>query len=386
MIITMKYKSILILILTLAGLAAATIGAYVFARFLNPDLVVPPRTFSTTYYKAGIPIPFPTSKVKVAATLSGRIHSFAVSPDLKTIAIATSNGVVLYDLQSYEQLRILHNKENSFSVAFSSDGKKLAAGNLIMQSKELGTPHLAVWDTSTWDVAFEPKLGNNETTIWFGALAWSPDGNFLATSDYDRGLVTFDVETGNVVSLQNDFLMSPYDIAWSPNGSRIVATGDLGYGFRRWRIDTDEAVRLYDPRAAAFATNLEWSPDGRRIASAHADGTLCFWTVSTNRCDGFTKAHSLQTFSLAWSPEGNQLATGGGIIRVWDTLTGKLITSFGLSPIEAVYSQLEWLADGRLVSLETGYAESELTVIRFWDIDTGEILLKFHGASAILGE
>jgi WD40 repeat protein len=378
----MNRKSTLTLILTLTGLVAATLGAYAFARSLNPE---PFPTFSTTYYRAGVPIPFPVSKANVAGTLSGRIHSFAISPDLKTIAIATSKGVVLYDLQSYEQLRILGSKENSFSVAFSPDGKRLATGNLIMQNGEAGKPHLVAWDTSTWEVVFEPKIGNGDTTMFFGALAWSPNGNFLATSDYGRGLVTFDIKTAKVISLQEDFLLSPYDISWSPNGSRVVATGDLGYGFRRWRIDTDESVRLFDKRVDA-AMQLAWSPDGKRIASAHTNGTVCFWTARTNQCDGMIQAHRSLVSSLAWSPDGSQLVTGGGILRIWDTYTGKMVTSFGLNPLGSIYSQLEWLADGTLVSLETGYAERELTIIRFWDIDTGEILMKVHGASGTFGE
>lgn len=383
----MKNKSILNLSLTLLGLVAATMGAYTFARsFLN--LARPERSplFSTDYGKT-TPIPFPVSAPKIAATLAGRIHSFAVSPDMQTIAFATSKGIVLYDLKTYKHLHTLNDTENGFSVEWSPDGQKLAVGSLIMQNNEVGKPHLVVWDTSTWEVLFEPKIGNNDTTMFFGALAWSPNGHFLATSDYDRGLVAFDVRTGMIVSLQRDFLISPYDISWSPDGSRLVATGDLGYGFRRWRIDTEEAVRLYDPRAAAFAVQLAWSPDGERIASVHADGAVCFWTVSTNHCDGLIKAHPTSAFSLAWSPDGSELATGGGILRIWDAQNGKLMTSFGLNEDNGpIYSQLQWLANHTLVSLETGYAGQELTIVRFWDVDTGKVIFEFHGASGAFGE
>jgi WD40 repeat protein len=179
--------------------------------------------------------------------------------------------------------------------------------------------------------------------------------------------------------------VSPYDISWSPNGSRLVATGDLGYGFRRWRIDTDQSVRLYDPRVAAFATRIAWSHDGERIASVHANGVVCFWTAATNHCDGFIKAHFLQAFSLAWSPAGTQLATGGGMIRIWDTHTGALTTSFGLHDGFA-YPELQWLANGTLVSLETGFVDRQPTMVRFWNMDTGQILKEFSGASSIVGE
>lgn len=380
----MKSKSTLSLILTLLGLIAATVGAYALARPFNSTPSGPPSTF-TKLYDSATPIPLPASESKIAATLSGRIHSFSVSPDLKTIAIATTNGLVLYSLETSDLIRVLNEKENVFSVAFSADGKKLAVGSLIMQNSEAGKPHLVVWDTSTGEVIFEPKIGNSDTTMFFGALAWSPKGSLLATSDYDRGLVTFDIKTGRIISLQEDFLVSPYDISWSPNGSRVVATGDLGYGFRRWRIDTDESVRLYDERVGTAAEQLAWSPDGERIASVHANGVLCFWTASTNHCDGYIQAHGERGFSLAWSPDANQLATGGGVIRIWDTHTGNLVTSFGLKNT-SIYSQLKWLANGTLISLETGYTDRGLTIIRFWNIDSGEILMEFQGARGIFGE
>lgn len=381
----MKNKLTLNSMLTLLGLIAAGVGAYVLAHFLlNPGPSEPAPIFSTNYGDA-TPFPSPASPPKAAATLPGRIHSFAISPDLKTIAFATSKGLVLYDLVSSKELRTLNGPDNSFSVAWSPDGKLLALGSLVMENSGAGRPHLVVWDTSTWQIRFEPQIGNGDTTFSFGALAWSPDGKSLATSDYGRGLVVLDVDTGRITSSQKDFLLSPYDISWSPNGSRLIATGDLGFGFRRWRPDTGEAVRLYDKRVGTLATQLAWSPDGERIASAHGNGFVCFWSAATNHCDGLIKAHQMSAFSLAWSPDGSRLASGGGIIRVWDTHTGELITSFGLVQ-GPIYSQLEWLADDTLVSLEEGRADRELTRVRFWNLDTVKIILEFQGAGGIFGE
>jgi len=39
-----------------------------------------------------------------------------------------------------------------------------------------------------------------------------------------------------------------------------------------------------------------------------------------------------------------------------------------------------------LISLETGYADREKTVIRFWKMATGETIMEFHGASGMYGE
>jgi WD40 repeat protein len=88
---------------------------------------------------------------------------------------------------------------------------------------------------------------------------------------------------------------------------------------------------------------------------------------------------------LAWSPDGSQLATGGGVIRIWDSQTGELIKAFGLRD-QSIYTKLAWLEPDLLISLETGYASDALTLVRFWDLETGEILTEFEGQRASFGQ
>ncbi|OGO75405.1 MAG: hypothetical protein A3K45_02595 [Chloroflexi bacterium RIFOXYC12_FULL_59_14] len=390
----MKTKHWLPQLAILVGLLALTVGGYALARLLPdfglsaaPGLALNGTTqprFTTSSYGAATLIPLSTVEPRVAATLPGRIHSFDISPDQKTIAFATSQGISLYNLETFKLLRTLEENENVFQVAWSPDGTKLAAGSILMRASESGLPHVIVWDAAAWKTLFE-REDQKQASIPFGALAWSPDGRLLAFSLPDRGLVAANIKTGDTVSLQKDFIVPPYDIDWSPDGSRLIATGDLAYGFRRWRVDTGESVRLYDSRAGAAPIQLAWSPDGTRIASAHADGTVCLWTTATNQCDGLIYAHQNQASALAWSPGGSQLATGGGVIRIWDTHTGKLVIAFGQKE-GILYTRLEWLDPQTLISLETGYTGEALTIVRFWDIATGTVLFEFQGESNLFGE
>lgn len=366
----MKIRFCFILSLTLTLLTAC-----------QPAEVQP--VFTTTYSLA-TPIPLPDTTPKVAATLPGRIRSFSISPDVKVIAFATSQGVVIYDLKTYKHLQTLNKTESFYLVDWSPDGKNLAAGGLVMQSSEFGNSHLVVWNRSVWQIILEQTGKDDTLTSIYGDIAWSPDGRSLADSINGMDVLVHDIQSGEVISQQET--LSSHNISWSPDGTRLVGTGDLASAIRRWKISTDEAVRLFDERAGSFM-QIAWSPDGKRIASGSAEGTVCFWTAATNECDGFIKkAHQYTVFSLAWSPDGNQLATGGGVIRIWDSHTGKVIKSFGMSKI-SVYKQLQWLAiDQLLVSAEVGYADSALTIVRFWDVDTGQILYEFHGASSSWGE
>jgi WD40 repeat protein len=324
---------------------------------------------------------------RVIATLAQRIDSFDVSPDLRTIALATSGGAKLYDLHSYQFLRSLNNGELASSVAWLPDGSELAVGS----TKDYGIPffqggdsnnsnkaHLTVWDTSTWKIVFQPEFGNEMVNQIFRDIAWSPDGRSLAFSMDIGGVQVLDGQTGQLISQQEDFAATVTGIAWSPDGSRLVATNDMAYGIRRWRVSDDQSVRLFDPRASAPIT-LAWSPDGKRIASGHYLGGVCLWTTETNKCDGFIQAHRTATFSLAWSPDGNQLATGGGVLRIWDAHTGKLVRAFG-EESRYMFSRIEWPAvNGPIVSLETGFENPGDTVLRLWDLSSGSILAEFRG-------
>ncbi len=328
-----------------------------------------------------------TSNPRVVATLQSTISSFDVSPDGKLIALATSGGVELYDLHTYEHVRSLNEGEVATRVAWSADGNWLAVGS----TKDYGTPffvggdasnsnkaRLSVWDRNTWKVIFEPEFGNEMVNQSFADLAWSPNGRALAFSTDLGGVQVLDTQSGAVLSRQTDFAATVTSISWSPDSSRLLANHDMGYAMRRWRLSDDQAIRLFDPRSSNFRA-VAWSPDGTRIASGDGQGGVCLWTAATNRCDGFFRAHRTATFSLAWSPDGNQLATGGGVIRIWDTKTGQLIKGFG-EDNGYIYTEIEWLsANGPLVSLETSIQGAGTTPLRLWDVSTGAVFAELRG-------
>ncbi len=355
-------------------------GPWIFDMTLEPHASNEP-VFSTSYYGAAEAVPVETASVPTTR-ITATIRAFDLAPDGRMIALATSQGVVLFDLEQMKQIRVLDQSVNFFSVDWSPDGRSLAAGGLVMQDVAVGEPHLVAWDAGTWEVVFEPKLDAGMTDTLYGDVAWSPDSRTLATGNGNMGVTTYDIATGRVISSQDIFAGSTADIAWSSDGSRLVATGDMGYGIRRWKVATDEWVRLFDPRAST-SMSVDWSPDGERIASGHVGGAVCLWTAATNRCDGFIQAHQTATFSVAWSPDGRMLATGGGVIRTWDAQTGTLIRSFGSSE-PSVIMKLVWLSPDRLVSLAKGYEAEEPTRLRIWDPETGELLQEIVGGEGLL--
>jgi WD40 repeat protein len=342
----------------------------------------PQPVFTPSTEVAATPIPHPAIAPKMVATLAGVIWTFAISSDAATIAFATSMGLELYDLKTFTHLRTLDAGENVYSLAWSSDGTKLAAGVLVLLPNPTevsgGKAVLKVWDTSSWQVVFQPDFADSMVNERILSLAFSPDSKLLAFSADMNGVMTLELASGKVLSHQKQYAGSVLDLAWSPDGSRLVSTGDMAYSLRRWKVNDDIAVRLFDQRASS-SMEVAWTPDGKRIVSGHVNGVICFWTAATNKCDGLIQAHRSAVFSMALSPDSLKLVTGGGVIRIWDTQTGKLLTAFGLDE-KFTYNHLAWVtADQTLASLQIGLDDPEITVVRLWEVSTGMPLAQFQG-------
>ena len=368
----MKTKPLFTTILTLVILTVATWGGYLLGRRLPP----PPPSFSTSYQDFPDPLPMPKTEPKEAVSVPGLIRAFDVSPDNETIAIATSKGLILYDLNTLQEIRNLPLNEQVYQIQFSPDGGKLAVSGVILKYLESGTLRVTVWDTASWKILYQYE-GDSQGFIPEGTLAWSPKNEEIAFSIPERGLSVVDVGTGKVVSSLEDFLVPPFDLSWSPDGSRLISTGDLGYGLRRWRMDTNKWVRLWNKQLQP-AQQVAWSPDGKRIASGHFGGTVCIWNARHNQCEGIIRAHFNSVDALDWSPDATQIATASGAIRVWDAATGEMSSAFGFYD-GIIYKELRWFDPQTIATLETSYTKYVPSTIRFWDAATGNVKLAFRG-------
>ncbi len=333
-------------------------------------------SFSTSYLGFPDPKPTPKGEPQDVVEVPGYIQAFDISPDGKLIAVATSKELILYDLKTREKIHSQPLNEKVYQTAFSPDGSKIAVSGYIRKYIEGGPLHVKVWDTAAWNIQYEytsESDGGNSS----GALAWSPNSKQITFSILERGLSVIDVNTGKSVAALEDFIVPPFDLSWSPDGLRLISTGDLGYGLRRWRVDTNQWVRLFDTRPQP-ASQVKWSPDGKQIASGHFGGTVCVWNAANNQCEGFIVAHFNSVDALDWSPDSRQIATASGAIRIWDSQTGELKSSFGFYD-GIIYKDLRWFNPQTIATLEISYTQYMPSTIRFWDVATGDVNLAFRG-------
>lgn len=152
---------------------------------------------------------------------------------------------------------------------------------------------------------------------------------------------------------------------FSPEGRRVVTASADGTA-RLWDAQTGEP-RTAPLRHAGPVRSVAFSADGRRVVTASADSTARVWDAATGRPVGAPLRHEGGVNAAAFSPDGGRVVTASNdnAARIWDITIGRpggFLLSHGNAVLAVAFSP-----DGRLIA--TASADNEA---RVWDADTGE--------------
>jgi eukaryotic-like serine/threonine-protein kinase len=195
-------------------------------------------------------------------TIQGGANSMALTADDKTLALGMlDNKVLLINAETGTALRSLRSNYGGWAVAFSPDGKWVAAGT---------SQGALMWDTET---GFWQSLASGKGSL-IRSLVFSHDGKLLAGGSSGT-IYIWDVATGDEV------------------GKITAEFGDVN--------------------------SLQFSPDDRLLASGTTDFTVRLWDTSSWKALRQLKNHVSEVFSVVFSPTGDRIASGAneGNIRLW---------------------------------------------------------------------
>jgi WD40 repeat protein len=216
------------------------------------------------------------------------------------------------------------------------------------------------------------------------SLAFSPDGKTLAAGLLGGEVKLWDVDRtapGPKPRLTDRFEPRGHQwrintVAVSPDG-RLAYTGEEGPGGRLWELATGKEIRTFEggwwyPRCAAF------SPDGKILATGHMIGVVYLWDADlTREIPGRGKrlrkleGISHEVVGVSFLRDGKTVVAHsvGSDLTFWDTATGKEIrkmedrpTGFGFHPALS--------PDGRLIGTTAGLGDER--GLYLWDAATGE--------------
>lgn len=204
------------------------------------------------------------------------------------------------------------------------------------------------------------------------ALAYHPAGKFLYAG-LNGAVAVVDSERGEVASHVPGFEQRVTALKFSSDGKSLaIASGLPGRSGIVRLYSVDEKTGALSAKAE-FSSHkdvvyaLEFSPDGKRLASAGYDRIIMIWNVaggSSKSPSQQLKDHSDTVYGLAWHPQGKLLASAAAdrAVKVWEVASGKRLYTLG-DPTDWVYS-VTWNPDGRL--LAAGGVDKS---IRVWQAD-----------------
>ncbi|HEY9703387.1 MAG TPA: WD40 repeat domain-containing serine/threonine-protein kinase, partial [Allocoleopsis sp.] len=164
-------------------------------------------------------------------------------------------------------------------------------------------------------------------------------------------------------------------VNFSPDG-RFLASGSKDTTIKIWEITTGKELHSFTGHLDGVMS-VNFSPDGRFLASGSLDKTIKIWEVNTGKELRTLKGHSQGIRSINFSPDGRFLASGSldKTIKIWEVNTGKeLRTLTGHS--DSVLS-VNFTADSRFLASGSG----DYT-IKIWDVITGQELQTIKGHSS----
>ncbi|GEM_PF-2233077 len=226
-----------------------------------------------------------------------------------------------------------------------------------------------------------PLIGHRADSF-ITALAFSLDGNALASGGQDQTVRLWSLESGegNIILTSDQTGATVTALAFSPIGTILAASmynGDVQV------IDTSSRETLFETTRSLNVNDMKFSPDGSLLAVAASDGTVTVWdTDSWSLRITLILSDEKGAWRVVFSPDGSRIAASGtsGIVRVWDVRTFVELDNLIVNDtVDADTTAVQWRIlgltfhpDNRTIAIApSGDLSSGL--IQLWDVRTDSV-------------
>ncbi|KAI0465849.1 hypothetical protein F4859DRAFT_343899 [Xylaria cf. heliscus] len=284
-------------------------------------------------------------------------NSVAFSPGADRLVCGSNNKVRVWKavirtpgVRVYEEEHMFKGNGNMITtVRFASDGSRILSSSnrtlliwpvnklerdLTVQGK-MKSIHTQSFKDRQDTLQGVPNRHSRPVTF----ITFSPDAKIVASASFEGSIVLWDADQGTPLrTLADGHIRGIWSLAFSQNGKGLVsASSDKTIGI--WHVDSGKLVRRLIGHND-WVRDVKISPDGRFVASASDDSTVRVWYVADSlEGEAITEGkgnedtkpfaqtqctvlsvHRDYVYSVAFSPDGKYLASGGDERRIliWD--------------------------------------------------------------------
>jgi WD40 repeat protein len=307
----------------------------------------------------------------------GIVQALAFNPKNHVVASGSSDRTIkLWEARTGKLILSLEGHSKSVAaVAYSH------SGNLLISGSEDGT--LKIWNANDGSLIRDVEV-RTEGIADVSAVAFSHDDQIIVTACGVKVKVWSAINGQLLHTLETHESHTSRDshglkmtwccgseigaLAFSPDG-KVLASGHA-----------DGTIKLWDPkrgllrrtirRVGSDIRTIDFSPDGKILASGNGnDRAVAFWDVATSKRAGGLGEDSESVYSLSFSPDGSKIVTGdiASNVRLWNVKGRKLIREFDARTGDV--KSVAFSPDGRLIA--AGGINQNIQV---WDEASGELI------------
>lgn len=309
----------------------------------------------------------------------GSISVMRFSPDGKHLAVGTSIGAWLYDVNMGSTKALFRSEPRTVDlkvynkplgkvwtadrvsyiryVAFSHDSKILAvseADNFVTQ----------LWDVESGkELSMLPATHTQDKAY---AIAFSDDGKSLITPHYFGEVIHWDLASGKIIKVLKDHSDHHYEKIEITRDGKTFVSGDSKDGeIRLWDAADGKLLTDFEAKSKSGVNRLALSPDLRMAASAHDSNIIRLWDISNGSESAKFIGHTERINTIVFSPDGKLLVSGSEdeTIKFWDLSNKSILDT--LTGRYGGVKELTFSPDGHI--LVSGCSDGS---IRFWDVNS----------------